>query len=113
MFICIIALLFGICLALFVPLVIPSCFIPVFGIIVMDILLFTVLAVNAKLNKRLNMKIFISGFVITVFAVVGSMYIGSKLDLDIYPAFVLLFGAAVFKGCFDIFNFYAGKKNNG
>lgn len=113
MLFCIPAFLIGICLALFLPIVIPAEFMPMFGVFVLITLLFTAGAVNAKLWKKLNVKIFISGFICAVIAVFGAVCIGDKLDLDIYPACVLLLLAATFKCCYDIFRFYVGNKNNG
>ena len=113
MLICILAFVLGVCLALFLPIVIPQGLMQSFGLIVLDILMFTVFSVNARLKKTLNIKIFISGFIITAVIAVGAAFIGEKLDLDIYTVCVILFVAAVFKGCYDIFNYYTGHKNNG
>ena len=81
MLICILALVLGICLALFLPIVIPQGLMQFFGLIVLDILVFTVFSVNSRLKKTLNIKIFISGFIITALIAVGAAFIGEKLDL--------------------------------
>lgn len=112
MFICILALVLGICLALFLPIVIPVSFMPFFGVIILDTLLFLLGAVNARLRKKLNIPIFIFGYAASAAAAVGAIYIGGKLDLDIYPVCVLLLSAAAFKCCIDIFKFCTGRKNN-
>lgn len=112
MFVCIAALALGVCLALFLPIIIPAGLMPYSGIIILCTLLFLTGAVSAGLMKKLNIKIFIFGYVFAALAAAGAVYLGGKLDLDIYPVCVLLISAAIFKNCADIFRFCAGRRNN-
>ncbi len=103
----VLALVFGLALGLFLPVVLPSGLISYMAVWIL-ILLVTLSEVFRR--DKINYRIFISGFLLSAAFISLLIFAGEKLDLDIYTACVILITAVLFKSACGIFKRVAGEK---
>ena len=106
---CIVAFVVGVCAALFFPFVLPNSILPYTSVLVLYFALGTAEAIRLILIKKLNLKIFISGFFCGLVFVFLFIMVGKKLDLDIYPVSTLFLSIGLVKSCIGIFKYFIGK----
>lgn len=109
MIICFAAFVVGVCLALFFPFIIQAEFIQITSVIVLCIALALAEAIRLILYKKLNLKIFISGFFCGLIFIILFIVVGENLDLDIYPIGTLIFSVGLIKSCIAIFRHFIEK----
>ncbi len=95
----------GILLGLIFPGIIPKQYSVYLGIALLSAIDSIVGAINAKLNKTYNAKIFLSGFIINSILAVGLILLGKLLGLDFSLAALVVFGTRLFS------NFAAIRRN--
>ncbi|NLY42432.1 MAG: small basic family protein [Clostridiaceae bacterium] len=104
-----IGLMIGLVLGLFVPIHIPSQYSPYVAIAILAALDSVFGGMRASVQKNFDMRIFISGFFGNALLAAMLTYIGKKLDLDLYLAAVIAFGARLFQNFAFIRRFILNK----
>lgn len=66
-------------------------------------------AITSTLNKKFDMKIFISGFFVNAILAMALTYLGKKLNVDIYLAAVVVFVGRMFNNLGTIRRYYVEK----
>ncbi len=110
--ICVAAFAVGVFGALFAPIVIPVDFLKYTAPMVLYIAVWTAEAVRRMLYKKINLKIFISGFFCGLIFVLLFIIVGEKLDLDIYPVCTIVLGIVFIKSCVGIFRYFTGQTSD-
>lgn len=93
----IIGVLIGVLAALVYPGYIPSAYTTYAAVAILAALDSVIGAINAYAHKRFKLGIFISGFFINTMLAAFMTYVGQLLQLDLYLAAVLVFGARIFQ----------------
>ena len=68
--------------------------------------------ITQTLNKKFDMKIFISGFFVNAILAMALTFLGKKLNVDIYLAAVIVFVGRMFNNLAIIRRFYIEKWSN-
>lgn len=100
-----IGLLAGALIALFLPVTIPVEWSPYVAIALLGALDSTIGGVIALLRNRFQLKIFLSGFFGNALLAGIITYIGTRLDLDLFLAAVVVFGTRIFQNFADMRSF--------
>ena len=110
--ICLAAFAVGVLIALFIPTVFPVAFLQYTAPLTLYIAVWTTEAVRRMLYKKINLKIFISGFFCGLIFVLLFIIVGEKLDLDIYPVCTIVLGIMLIKSCVGIFRYFTGETSD-
>lgn len=105
------ALLFGVSLALFVPVNIPAELTPYVAIAILAGMDSVFGGFAATINNNFKMKIFISGLFGNAALAIVLTYIGKLLDVDIYLAAVIVFGTRLFQNFSVIRRFLLNRRS--
>lgn len=89
-------LILGIVLGMFIPITIPSAYFTYVAVAILAALDSVFGGVVAIMNKKFEMKIFLSGFFGNALLAAGLAYIGDKLGIQIYLAAIFAFGNRLF-----------------
>lgn len=91
----ILSLVLGVLLALLLPGYIPPTYTPYVAIAILAGLDSVFGGASAVINNQFQLKVFLSGFIGNVVLAALLTYIGNLLDVDIYLAFVIVFGTRI------------------
>ncbi|MDD3765621.1 MAG: small basic family protein [Eubacteriales bacterium] len=108
----IIALLFGVGLALFVPVNIPAELTPYVAIAILAGMDSVFGGFAATINNNFKMKIFMTGLFGNAILAMVLTYIGKLLDVDIYLAAVIVFGTRLFQNFSVIRRFLLSRRSS-
>ncbi|MDR3552942.1 MAG: small basic family protein [Clostridia bacterium] len=89
--------LIGVVVALVYPGYIPSAYTAYVAVALLAALDSVVGAINAYARKRFRIGIFVSGFFINTLLAAFLTYVGELLQIDLYIAAIVVFGARIFQ----------------
>ena len=89
-------------IALCLPITIPAGWSPYVAIALLGALDSTIGGVTSMLRNRFQLKIFLSGFFGNALLAGVITFVGSKLDLDLFLAAVVVFGTRIFQNFADM-----------
>ncbi|ACL76412.1 small basic family protein [Ruminiclostridium cellulolyticum] len=92
----ILGLILGIIVGLFIPITIPSEYFTYVAVAILAALDSVFGGIVAGINKKFEMRIFLSGFFGNALLAAGLAYIGDKLGIQIYFAAIFAFGNRLF-----------------
>jgi len=92
----------GALLALWLPITIPAAWSPYIAIALLGALDSTIGGVTSHLRGRFQLKIFLSGFFGNALFAGVLTWIGTRLDLDLFLAAVVVFGTRIFQNFADM-----------
>lgn len=102
-------LLFGILLALLVNFHIPPQYTAYMAVAILAALDSVFGGICANMQKKFNLKIFITGFFGNAILATLLTLLGKKLDVDLYLAAVIIFGTRMFQNFAFIRRFFLNK----
>lgn len=108
----VIGLLAGVLIALATNISIPAEYSSYMSIAILAALDSVFGGISSAMQKKFNLKIFISGFFSNAILASLFTYLGEKLDVDLYLAAVLVFGTRLFQNLAFIRRFFLNKYTN-
>ena len=102
MIMAIIGVIIGILAGFAIPAYIPPQFSQYVAVAILAALDSVIGAFVAKVAKRYDFKVFITGFLMNALLASFLTYIGTRLDLDLYLAAVVVFGTRLFQNFAEI-----------
>lgn len=95
----------GVVAALVCPGYIPNAYTTYVAVAILAALDSVVGAINAHVHKRFSLPVFVSGFFINTLLAAALTYVGELLQIDLYLAAVVVFGARIFQNFADLRRF--------
>ncbi len=92
----IIGIVVGVLLGLFLPINISAEYAPYLSIAILASLDSVLGGARSNMEKKFDIGIFVSGFVINALVAAGLAYLGDLLEVPIYLAAIVVFGSRIF-----------------